>query len=232
MTVKLFALVAAAAFTVVLAPSNGANAAVVFYTSQASFNAAAPGATLVENFSGAPIKDAPLSSLVLPSGTYTGLAGSPFPNVFVSSPGYTNYGANVGTTTQYILTANGDENLVAGSLASLASAVGFDAFFNGLGNLTLTVFGPGSVTLGSVNYATGLDPATGLADKGYLGFTSTTPISGFQFESTLGGRLNTGLTNISVGSVPEPSTWAMMILGFAGIGAMTYRRRKVAAITV
>jgi len=26
--------------------------------------------------------------------------------------------------------------------------------------------------------------------------------------------------------VPEPSTWAMMILGFCGIGAMTYRRRK------
>jgi hypothetical protein len=29
-----------------------------------------------------------------------------------------------------------------------------------------------------------------------------------------------------VAAVPEPSTWAMMILGFAGIGAMAYRRRK------
>jgi hypothetical protein len=28
------------------------------------------------------------------------------------------------------------------------------------------------------------------------------------------------------GGVPEPSTWAMMILGFAGIGTMAYRRRK------
>ena len=28
------------------------------------------------------------------------------------------------------------------------------------------------------------------------------------------------------GSVPEPSTWAMMILGFAGIGFMAYRRRQ------
>jgi len=27
-------------------------------------------------------------------------------------------------------------------------------------------------------------------------------------------------------AVPEPSTWAMMILGFAGIGAMAYRRRN------
>jgi hypothetical protein len=28
--------------------------------------------------------------------------------------------------------------------------------------------------------------------------------------------------------VPEPSTWAMMLLGFAGVGYMTYRRRKAA----
>jgi hypothetical protein len=31
-------------------------------------------------------------------------------------------------------------------------------------------------------------------------------------------------------AVPEPPTWAMMILGFAGVGYMTYRRRKVAAL--
>lgn len=30
----------------------------------------------------------------------------------------------------------------------------------------------------------------------------------------------------TVSPVPEPSTWAMMVLGFVGIGAMTYRRRK------
>jgi len=29
-----------------------------------------------------------------------------------------------------------------------------------------------------------------------------------------------------VSAVPEPSTWAMMILGFAGIGFMAYRRRN------
>jgi hypothetical protein len=31
-------------------------------------------------------------------------------------------------------------------------------------------------------------------------------------------------------AVPEPSTWAMMLLGFFGIGAMTYRRRKSAML--
>lgn len=34
----------------------------------------------------------------------------------------------------------------------------------------------------------------------------------------------------SVAAVPEPSTWAMMILGFVGVGIMTYRRRKTAVV--
>ena len=41
--------------------------------------------------------------------------------------------------------------------------------------------------------------------------------------------LNDGISvvdTLTVTAVPEPSTWAMMILGFAGIGAMTFRRRK------
>jgi PEP-CTERM motif len=233
MSRNLFKLMFPLAVAASLATSSGAMASVVFYTTQASFNAAAPGATLVENFSGAPIKDAPLATLVLPSGTYTGLAGSPFPNVFVSSPGYTNFGAAVGTTTQFILTANGDEDLLAGSLAAPATAIGFDAFFNGLGPLTLSVFGLGHSLLGSTTFASGNDPATNLADKGYLGFSSTTPIFGFEFNSTLGGRLNTGFTNISIaGSVPEPSTWAMMILGFAGIGFMGYRRKNKMELNV
>jgi hypothetical protein len=34
------------------------------------------------------------------------------------------------------------------------------------------------------------------------------------------------LGRLMTAAVPEPSTWAMMILGFAGVGFMTYRRRK------
>ena len=29
-----------------------------------------------------------------------------------------------------------------------------------------------------------------------------------------------------VAAVPEPSTWAMMLLGFAGVGFAAYRKRK------
>ena len=34
----------------------------------------------------------------------------------------------------------------------------------------------------------------------------------------------------SVASIPEPSIWAMMILGFAGVGFMAYRRKSTAAL--
>ena len=33
----------------------------------------------------------------------------------------------------------------------------------------------------------------------------------------------------TIAAVPEPSTWAMMILGFAGVGFMAYRRRNQGA---
>jgi len=35
---------------------------------------------------------------------------------------------------------------------------------------------------------------------------------------------------IEVTAVPEPSTWAMLILGFAGIGVLAYRRRSRPAV--
>ena len=38
------------------------------------------------------------------------------------------------------------------------------------------------------------------------------------------------LDTISVAAVPEPSTRAMMIPDFAGVGFMTYRRRRSAAL--
>jgi hypothetical protein len=34
------------------------------------------------------------------------------------------------------------------------------------------------------------------------------------------------IVGIYVNAVPEPSTWAMMILGFCGLGFMAYRRKQ------
>jgi hypothetical protein len=39
---------------------------------------------------------------------------------------------------------------------------------------------------------------------------------------------NTQYVTAQISAVPEPSTWAMMILGFAGVGYLAYRRRNQA----
>jgi hypothetical protein len=41
---------------------------------------------------------------------------------------------------------------------------------------------------------------------------------------------NDVLTISAVAAVPEPSTWAMMILGFGGVGFMAYRRKAKRAV--
>jgi hypothetical protein len=48
----------------------------------------------------------------------------------------------------------------------------------------------------------------------------------FTYEGGPGGYL-TRLDPIAA-AVPEPSTWAMLLIGFVGVGFMTYRRRIVA----
>jgi hypothetical protein len=43
----------------------------------------------------------------------------------------------------------------------------------------------------------------------------------------LGGLENSGVRIDVLPPVPEPSTWAMLLIGFTGIGLMTYRRRRL-----
>lgn len=62
-------------------------------------------------------------------------------------------------------------------------------------------------------------------------FTATSDSTTLTFINTQGGS-NGGiyLDDVSVtpltAAVPEPSTWAMMVLGFCGLGFMAYRRRE------
>jgi hypothetical protein len=46
------------------------------------------------------------------------------------------------------------------------------------------------------------------------------------FNSNPGGTCCGTEITFGIAAVPEPSTWAMMILGFAGVGFMAYRRRN------
>jgi hypothetical protein len=46
------------------------------------------------------------------------------------------------------------------------------------------------------------------------------------YTYTFGSGANADSIVVQIGAVPEPSAWAMMILGFAGIGFLAYRRRS------
>jgi len=95
-----------------VAPSHATS--VGFYLTRPLFDTAA-STTVLEDFEGVVPKDTPLASFVSNGVTYTGLAGSPFPNVWVASPGYNNFGAGVTQpTTTSILVANGDEDFTLG----------------------------------------------------------------------------------------------------------------------
>jgi hypothetical protein len=56
-------------------------------------------------------------------------------------------------------------------------------------------------------------------------YTSLDQASGHAGFQGLGDE-GWGVQNVNVSAVPEPSTWAMMILGFAGVGFMAYRRKS------
>jgi hypothetical protein len=70
--------------------------------------------------------------------------------------------------------------------------------------------------------------------NGFFGVTDLAPFTTVLVSSgTEALYLNDVAFGAAVSAIPEPSTWAMMILGFAGIGFLSYRRsRRSAAIAV
>jgi hypothetical protein len=80
--------------------------------------------------------------------------------------------------------------------------------FSSFGGLSFTTNGPDVYNFGFI------DP--------YYAITQQSSNPG----GTLGGSY-VALTEFAISTaVPEPSTWAMMILGFFGVGYMTYRRKQ------
>ncbi len=178
-----------------------------------------------EDFESAVPKDAPLSSLNTLVGTFTPTPGF---NVFVSSPGYTNYGPGLNPTTSSILTANGDESF-DWTFAFGAAEVWLEIYLNDLGPATLSFYGAGSNLLAGFVYADDSDSTNNLVSLHYDAGANV--ITNATFVSTNGGISNTGLDNITIAqrgdSVPEPSSLALVLAGL-GLGALRARRRAQA----
>ena len=116
-------------------------------------------------------------------------------------------------------------------------------FATGITGLTVSAqannSGPFTETAMAFSGATLLDTVSATGDNVLFGAEGSNPfltVAGADITSVLvsvtndqGGFALYGGAG-AVGSVPEPSTWAMMILGFAGVGLMAYRRKSKQAL--
>lgn len=205
-------------FALLALVSSTANASLTFYNNQATFNSLVT-TTLVDDYEAGDPRNTSLSSLTRNGVTYTPLAGSS--NVWLADAGYNNFGAGVGITTTSILTSNGDEHFSA-VFASSVGAVSFDTYRNGLGPTTVSVFSNATL-LGTFT------PAGNPNDQGFMGFISTGPaITSFEWNSTLGGQLNTGIDNLRSAPMAAPVPAAAWLLGSGLLGLIGVARRKAA----
>jgi hypothetical protein len=98
---------------------------------------------------------------------------------------------------------------------------------NNSGNFALTDSLDGTILSGSP-LTNANAPVGNWATFNYSFLAPTTADYTLSFVFTSGATPSKDLLldGVSVSSVPEPSTWAMMILGFCGLGFMAYRRKQ------
>ena len=74
---------------------------------------------------------------------------------------------------------------------------------------------------------TSLAAANAFFDNGVVNLGAVSGVADvvFSYDLVAGGSGGYGMDLAFGGAVPEPSTWAMMVIGFAGLGYAGYRRR-------
>lgn len=122
-----------------------------------------------------------------------------------------------------------ESGLLTVSFLNPVIAVGFD-FMDLTGRATAFTFNIDGVNSGFV---------TGATSK-FFGLTTDTPFTSFTISSALVNRgenfglfptldtLAYGYAPTRNGGVPEPGAWALMLLGFGGLGTMLRRKRAAA----
>jgi hypothetical protein len=203
-----------------------ASAAFLDFTNRDAFLASA-GTTSTETFDAVAIDSQFRTQPVnVGSFTLTGVGTNQDPDNIINPSGMSNYNVN---GSSFVL---GITNVSAsGFTLTFESPIhSFGADFRGFNN-----FDTANRSLIFVN-GTALSPpvVSTNTDLSFFGFVSDDPFTTVSIlrdpdylrpdSSDVFGMDN--VTFAEVSAVPEPSTWAMMILGFAAIGAMTYRKRQ------
>lgn len=222
MTYLLKCMLAAA--SVAALASAGVARADAMYTNQAAFDAGAGPLTTIDfNDIAAPGSFVSYGTgpLTLSGVTFTGNG-----SMFVIDPGY--YGASYpnGGFLNSDYATTGVDTILA-TLPANVKSVGFD--FGGLLGSPVTF----QVTLsdGHTFTATSNNSITGTGALDFAGFAASTPISSIQINMPDAPNYN-AIDNFTFGSggVPEPATWAMLIVGVAMIGFAARRRSLARAV--
>ena len=124
--------------------------------------------------------------------------------------------SNVAQPVAFSFTA-GPETLTSASFSP--NFTSFEFSTDNAGNITGWDIVIGLGGGGQINIDNGL---FGVGDQASVGAFFTGPKDP---SNASGGNNLAGQFEIAA-AVPEPSTWAMMILGFCGLGVMTYRRKQ------
>ena len=200
--------------------SGSANAAIISVTSggvanassgQVSAFASVPGAVTYDMSSNTPVFGG--DPVLLTTGSLSGQYATPF--------GDSTQFASVGTT----VTPSTSTVLLGGSFNYVGLYWGSIDTYN---RLTITD-ASGDHEVSSATFGTILNPAVGAQDAAgslYINIFTDSAITKLTFFS---GDKAFEFDNLTVAAVPEASTWAMMILGFLGLGFLGYRKSAKSA---
>jgi len=206
----------------VLLSAVAGSASAATFTSSSSFAASTTGLT-VENYGGyAPGTLVPDGSS-LGALTYTFSTGAGLGGVVTND--YNSFTGNSLAAKQVVGPLSGSDFFYSGEsftvyFPTAVTAVGIFSNTNLPVDALLTTSSGGATTTFNT-----YDTAT----FGFLGYTSATPFTSATFTSS---TYNIPEIEFGAAAVPEPATWAMMVLGLVGIGAGLRRmRQQTAALT-
>jgi hypothetical protein len=153
-------------------------------------------------------------------------------NCFVGSGLYDSVGNGGNGQLGRSIFTNGSVEILfdAGALGGLPTFAGL-VWTDGRNTITFTAFDQNNVSLGQLvgNHAdnsstggTAEDRFYGVQNAGGISRLTMSNPAGLEIDHIQYGRNVTGV-------VPEPATWAMMIIGFGAAGSMIRRRKAVVA---
>ena len=125
---------------------------------------------------------------------------------------------------QYTFMLVGGPEFITIASATTNFAAGTDFITNFTGEVVRGT--PGGVGNVVVIGPVAASPNCGLDCQGFGGNAVLAAGTYFLDISGSGGGTSGYGGTLSVAAIPEPATWAMLVLGFAGVGFMAYRRKN------